>query len=226
VTNPSGVWSFNFSGIPATGGHSYTAHATLNGVVSPLSKNFLVMIDRTAPTVDRFIVPSTSRDVSPEVRVQARDNVGLANNPQQDQYKVDLRVNGSSRTRVPLNNGAAQIEVKPNLPAGATYALQADVYDLAGNRGTSPTRNVFVGSGSSLASSDDWTFLRHRVPSWDPDEGRPLEQTGNVQVMHALDLDQSPGTSVGHGAHLVYNLDAAIAEPVLQVVLQYNVSVR
>src|SRR5205814_942904 len=54
----------------------------------------------------------------------------------------------------------------------------------------------------------------------DPLEGMSLEQSGNVHIEHPLDLDISPGRSVGQSPSLVYNSNQFNVRPILQATLQ------
>src|SRR5262249_16841597 len=60
--------------------------------------------------------------------------------------------------------------------------------------------------------------------TWDPVDGLSWEQTGNVHVEHALDLDQSPGGDQGLNPRLVYNSDSVSVHPVLQATFLTDVA--
>src|SRR5262249_9740498 len=129
---------------------------------------------------------------------------------------VDLNNNGnftgtgeSNYAGSALHGGVAVFSI-PSLPGTGTYPMRARVTDLAGNQGTSSTQTVQV-----TAVSNAWQGSAQVLTS-DPVDGQSLEQLGNVQVQHALNLDQSPGTSQSGDPALVYNSDSVNVRPVVQ----------
>src|SRR5262245_44052561 len=101
----------------------------------------------------------------------------------------------------------------PTLSSTGTYPMRARLLDRAWNEGTSSTVNVVVTSVGS-----PWTATT-RVLSADPLNGMRAEQTGNVALLHALDLDRSPGTGQAGSPALVYSSDTVSVKPIVQVSL-------
>jgi hypothetical protein len=51
----------------------------------------------------------------------------------------------------------------------------------------------------------------------DPLDGQAREQSGDVQVSHAVDLDQSPGSGQSGDPAFIYNSDQVSVQPIVQV---------
>src|SRR5262249_17938949 len=85
------------------------------------------------------------------------------------------------------------------------------VTDLSGTEGTSATVTMTVN-----AVSNAWTATG-QVLTADPLDGQAREQLGDLQVSHAVDLDQSPGTSQSGNPAFIYNSTAVSVQPIVQV---------
>jgi RHS repeat-associated protein len=189
-----------------------------NGLKSDYSApDFLVTVDRTAPSAYLYAPPSTPSR-GPEVRVVARDLVGL---PAAATVTLDVDTNNDGNFTDPGETGYAtgnlsdgQVTIKlPTLSGTGTYTLRARVTDLAGNEGTSANSTVVV---STVASP--WVATTLALAA-DPVTGDMTAQLGDVSVSHPLDLDQSPGTGQGGSPALVYHSSSVSQKPVVQVTL-------
>src|SRR5262249_35430053 len=109
-----------------------------------------------------------------------------------------------------LTNGWATLTL-PALSALGTYPMRAHATDLAGHLATSALATVVVASDTAWA-------VTGQVLSALP-QGDAVSQLGDVGWQHALDLDQSPGTSQAGNPALVYNSDAVNVRPVVQVTI-------
>src|SRR5262249_41218397 len=116
-----------------------------------------------------------------------------------------------------LSNGVAVFALSPAL-AASTVGLRARVTDKAGNEGTSATSTMTVQSTGSA-----WT-ITDVTPLIDPRTGDALLQRGNLTLAHGLDLDQSPGTSVGGDPALVYNSERVSVQPIIVAQVQSDSS--
>ncbi|HXG08918.1 MAG TPA: Calx-beta domain-containing protein, partial [Gemmataceae bacterium] len=83
--------------------------------------------------------------------------------------------------------------------------------------GTPGTATVLIRD----ADQGDGTVVVERR-TWDPLAGLGWEQTGNVRLMHGLDLDNSPGTSQSLDPALVYNSDSVTVRPIFHVSIPSN----
>jgi YD repeat-containing protein len=211
----SGNWNYDYSATTlAQGTYAFTATQTVSSQTSDLTADYLVTVDRTAPTVTLAVLsPSTS--LKPTVRVNASDNVNLP-----DGTSVTVGVYDSTGTTLQFNTtgtlsgGTALVKLSSALTVSTTYVLKASVTDLAGNTGTSANKSwTITSSGSS------WTTTGQALSS-DPTDGNSQEQLGNVSDSHALDLDKSPGTSQSQGASFVYNSDSTSVKAIVQASIQ------
>ena len=223
TADPStGVWTYT-SATLAQGTYAFTATQTVGGVTSDSCPDFLVTVDLTAPIVAVSVLSPTA-SLGPAVEVTATDNVGL---PANDAVTLDVDLNndgsytggelgyatGTLTNAVPSTSGSAAIAL-PTLPSTGTYRVRAHLADLAGNQGTS-TNDTFTVIGSSTA-----TLTQAQVLDSDPLDGNALVQLGNVQALHALDLDQSPGTAQSGNPQFVYNSRSVAVEPIVQASIQ------
>jgi RHS repeat-associated protein len=220
----TGVWSFDYSGTTLPEGtYAFTATVTApvaqGGLTSvPTSPEFLVVVDRTAPSVT-VTAPASTTSLQPQIRVTASDLNGLPNGT-----SVTLLVYNSTGTTLlgtysnaaTLTDGVASFREPMTLSAGTSYQLKAQVTDLAGNQATSAGASVSVTSVSS-----PWVPTG-QVLSSDPLTGQAEQQLGDLQLASPLDLDQSPGTTQSGNAALVYNSDAVSVKPIIQVSLPSN----
>src|SRR5262249_54183838 len=110
-----------------------------------------------------------------------------------------------------LSGGTAAVTLGAFSAAG-TYPLRARVTDLAGTEGTSATVTY------SAASVTSWTASA-QVLTADPPAGDALDQLGDVQLSHPLNLDLSGGGQAG-GTALVYHSDSVSQKPIVQAALQ------
>jgi RHS repeat-associated protein len=222
----TGVWNFDYSGTTlAEGTYAFTATATSGGSTSVTSADYLVTVDRTAPTVV-LTAPATTTTRGPQVRVTASDLNGLPNAgglyPSGETVSLDVDTNNdgnftdageSGYATATLVDGTATITV-PTLSAAGTYPMRARVTDLAGNQGTSATVTVVVSSVTA------WGTDTAQVLSADPQEGMTEQQLGNVSLKEPLNLEQSPESDCGCGGHyLVYNSDSVNQLPIVQATI-------
>jgi len=215
TANGAGAWTFSYtSTVLPEGTYSFTATDTLNGNTSAATQPFIVVVDLTPPTVT-LTVPATTTQLNPQVKVTAWDLNGLPNGTAVS-IDVDLnhdgifQVNEQGYATGTLQNGQATITLPP-LSALGTYSMRARVSDRAGNQGTSTTVSTQI-----IIVTNPWN-TGGQVLTSDPFDGMSQDQLGNLQVTHALDLDQSPGTAQGGGPSLVYNSDAVSVRPIVSI---------
>jgi RHS repeat-associated protein len=212
----SGNWSFNYSGTTLPeGAYSFTATATSSGFTSPPSQPFVVVVDKTAATVN-LTAPATTASKGPSIVVTASDLNGLPDGTTVT-VDVDLNNNGSfsdpsetGYTSGTLTGGAATI-VLPALPGTGTYPVRVRVNDLAGNQQTSSTTNVVVNTPTS-----PWIVSSAQVLAADPMTGLAEQQLGDAAINFPVDLDQSPGTAQSDNPAFIYNSDEVASKPVVQ----------
>jgi YD repeat-containing protein len=218
TANGSGAWSYNYSGTTLPEGtYAFAATATLGGVTSPQSApEFLAIVDLTAPAVT-LTAPATTTDTSPSVTVTASDLNGLPNGTTVH-IDVDLNNDGnftdtgeSNYASGTLTNGTATIKL-PNLTAGTTVQVRGRLNDQAGNQGTSNVVSMTIQTATSWSAST-------QALSLDPHAGMAQEQLGDLQVSHALQLDQSGG-SAGGNVDFVYDSARVSPEPIVQGTIQ------
>jgi RHS repeat-associated protein len=213
--NPTtGAWSFDYTGTTLPEGvTSFTATNVTSS--SPPSPPFAVTVDLTPPAVS-LSVPAQTSSLTPQVQVTASDLNPL---PPGTAVALDVDLNGDGQfsdtgemnyATGTLSNGTALITLRA-LPGTGSYSIRARVSDLAGNERTSAVQGFSVVSTVPLLSAS--------VLDSDPQSGMDQEQLGNLQLVHALDLDQSPGTSQGGNPALVYNSRAVSVRPLIQVAL-------
>ena len=144
-------------------------------------------VDLTAPAVT-LTAPTSTGSFAPVVQVTATDLNGL---PDGTAVTIQKQSGGvwSNYTSGTLTGGTASI-VLPSFGATGSYPLRALVSDQAGNQGTSNTVTVVVNSATT------WTMTTQALTA-DPLAGDAQDQLGNVQLSHALDLDQSGGGAIG-----------------------------
>jgi RHS repeat-associated protein len=212
AANVSGVWSYDYTGTTlAEGAYAFTATQTVGGLTSAPTNPFLATVDRTAPAVTLTVAASTAAK-QPLLQVAASDLNGLPNGTAvgvtvyANDGVTQLYTNASAAT---LTDGQATFRLPYALTPGTSYKLTASVTDLAGNVGTSTQQPVTVTSVSA------WTDTAQVLTS-DPLQGMAAEQLGDVQLSHALNLDQSGGG----GAALVYNSDGVNVKPIVQATLR------
>jgi RHS repeat-associated protein len=219
TASANGTFTYDYSGTTLSEGtYAFTFTTTQSGVEGVQSNPYQVIVDKTAPTVT-LTAPASTYDLTPELRVVATDSVGM---PTSGTVTLDVDTNNDGNftdagetgyATATMNNGLAIFELTPALSI-STVKIRARVNDTAGNEGTSSTATVVVGSsGSSFTTTD----VTQQV---DPVLGNALIQRGDVQVAHALDWDQSPGTSVGLDPALVYNSDRVNNKPIIQAQVQ------
>jgi RHS repeat-associated protein len=220
----SGTWTYDYTGTTLPEGtYAFTATVTApvaqGGLTSaPTAPEFLVVVDRTAPSVT-VTAPATTASLQPQIRVTASDLNGLPNGT-----AVTLLVYNSTGTTLlgtysnaaTLTDGVASFREPMTLTAGTTYQFKAQVTDLAGNQATSTGASVSVTTVSS-----PWVPTGQVLAS-DPLTGQAEQQLGDLQLAAPLDLDQSPGTTQSGNAALVYNSDAVSVKPIIQVSLPSN----
>jgi hypothetical protein len=214
-----GNWTYNYSGTTLSeGAYDFTATQTKSGATSDPTADFLVTVDRTAPTVN-LAVPATVDSLSPVVTVTASDLIGL---PPSAAVTLDVDLNNdgnfsdtheTGNATATLTNGYAAVPLNYITTTG-TYRVRARVTDLAGNEGTSATDTFTVSSSGSSSITQAW------VQDSDPLTGQPREALGNVQLNHALDLDRSPGTAQSGNTALTYNSRSVAQLPIVQASIQ------
>jgi RHS repeat-associated protein len=216
TANVSGNWTYDYTGTTLPEGtYAFTGTTTLSGQTSLPSNPFLVNVDLTGPSV-LLTVPATTNSKGPPVIVSASDLNGLPNgtavtldvDKNNDGNFTDAGETGYATST--LTDGFASFTL-PALPNTGTFPMRARVTDLAGNQGTSATATLQL-----TAAGSPWS-LTGQVLSADPLDGRPLEQLGDLQLSHAVDLDTSPGTSQGGDPAFVYNSDSVSVAPIVQV---------
>ncbi len=210
----SGDWSYYLGGPLAEGPHNFTATETVGGTTSAPTPDYLVTVDITPPTIT-MTLPPASDSLQPAVTITAWDLNGLPD----DTTPVSLLVYDSTGTTLLSTtsgtwvDGGAVIQ-PPALTADTSYKFEAQVTDRAGNVGSSTQQSWTV------PNEGDWSVTNASVLSSDPTTGMAEQQLGNVQLTHALDLDQSPGTDQSGDPELVYNSDSVDIHPIVSAVLQ------
>jgi YD repeat-containing protein len=222
-TDSNGNWTLSSAASNLDEGtYTFTATDSLAGHTSTVSPPFPVTVDLTAPTLQVTVLarpPVTT--LAPQVRVTAQDNVALPNDTDQSAYQVFVDVDQTnSGTFTPnasavLHNGTATLTLSLTAQASfpMTFPIRAHVLDVAGNQGLSTVQNIVV-----YGVVNPWQ-IGTQILTADPFDGQGREQLGNVHVEHALDLDQSPGTTPGGNPRLVYNSDTVSVQPVVQVTI-------
>src|SRR5262249_51824296 len=157
--------------------------------------------------------PATTPDTSPTVKVIPSDPGDPGDPPDGTTVYIDLAPHNDGNFTLgyasgPLRNGVAFIVV-PNLTAGTTVQVRARLTDPAGNAATSNIATIQVTSATGWSASTQALIL-------DPQVGLAREQLGELQVSHALDLDQSPGTSVGGNPAFVFDSARVSPQPIIQ----------
>jgi hypothetical protein len=225
AADSSGDWTFDYTGTTLPeGNYAFTGTASRDDVTSVASKPYLVTVDLTAPTVT-VTVDATTPDTTPEVRVDATDLVALPDTDDDTAgvqttvtLDVDLNNDGdfsdadeTDAITGTLTDGLGMLSLAP-ISVGNTVRVRARVTDSAGNEGTSNTSSVEV--VSSTLDVTDVTALS------DPNNGQDLLRLGNLHLLHALDLDLSPDTTVGLSPALSYNSDRVSVQPIIQAEIQ------
>jgi RHS repeat-associated protein len=216
TANVSGNWSYNYSGTTLPEGtYAFTGTATLNSQTSLPSNPFLVTVDLTAPAVT-LIAPTSTTSQDPQVQVNASDLNSLPNGTS---VAIDVDKNNDGNftdagetgyATGTLTDGHVTLTL-PALPGTGTYPMRARITDLAGNQGTSAVVTMTVNTVSNA-----WTATG-QVLTADPLDGQAQEQLGDVQVSHAVDLDQSPGSGQSGDPAFTYNSDQVSVQPIVQV---------
>jgi RHS repeat-associated protein len=215
----TGSWSFDFSGTTLPEGVSaFYGTQAVNGQLSDPSADFLVTVDRTAPTVT-LTVPATTTSLAPTVVAAVSDLGGVAGNATVS-FDVDTNADGtfndpgeSGYATGTLHDGWVAVTL-PALAGTGSYPIRARVTDLAGNQATTGSQTITVTSSGSAFTTTG------QVLNSDPLDGQSQTQLGNVQLMQALDLDQSPGTQQGSSPSLVYNSGSVSQQPIVQATIQ------
>src|SRR5207244_4372987 len=115
-----------------------------------------------------------------------------------------------------LASGSATITISPPLSAG-TYKLEARVFDQAGNVGTSSTQTTVVNGWATSSQIRGVDPEQSVALSFGPEVILP--GTGGLRVIHPLDFDLSPSTSIGGNPALVYNSDRVSPRPIIEATL-------
>ncbi len=222
TANPmTGAWSFAYATALADGVAAFSATATASGKTSVRSADYLATVDLTAPVVT-LTAPATTTEVKPEVTVVASDLNGLPNGTA---VILDVDLNNDTdyldpgetgHTASTLVGGAATFSLASALTVGTTVAMRARVTDLAGNLGTSAS------SGVQVLTVVPWGVGDAGVPTYDPQAGDALLQTGALRVTHALDLDRSGGNGQSGGMSLVYDSGTVGVKPIVQATVQMD----
>ena len=220
---------------------AFTATETTEVATIAPTADWLVTVDETPPAVT-LTAPATTAEVQPLLTVTASDLNGLAV-PATATILVynstGTTLLDSNSSAATLTDGQATFRLGYTLTVGTTYLLKAQVNDRAGNTGTSAGQSVQVTSSS-------WSWATQALTS-DPLYGDALDQLGDVQLSHALDLGQSsdmveidasasasadatdaeaeldvsidPLPSPSTSASLIYNSDSVSQRPVIQATL-------
>jgi RHS repeat-associated protein len=214
AVSSGGTFSYDYSGTTLPEGtYDFVARdddgSTSKSAYSP---DFLVTVDRTAPTVN-VSVPASTSTLAPVVRVTASDLAGIAANAT---VALDLATSSSGPWTLgyatgTLTNDQASITL-PTLSSTGTWYVRARALDLAGNEGTSAAQSVTVNALTS------WSGAATAL-SADAVQGDWLMQLGDVSFSHALDLDQSPGTTQSGNPALVFHSSQVSQKPIVQVQL-------
>jgi hypothetical protein len=178
AANASGIWTYSYTGtMLSEGRYAFTARATDGNLVKSdySAPEFLVTVDRTAPTV-ALSVPSSTTSLGPEVLVTARDTFGI---PSGATVTLDVDKNNDGNFTDAGETGYAtgnltdgQVTIKlPALSTTGTYQVRARVTDLAGNEGTSATSSFTV-----TTVSNPWTVSNPAC------RAAPTTKTSSVSV--------------------------------------------
>jgi RHS repeat-associated protein len=216
TSDGSGNWTFNYSGTTLPEGtYAFTATASKSGFSSPPSQPYIVVVDKTAPTIT-LTAPATTASKGPSIVVTASDLNGL---PDGTTVTVDVDKNNDGNFTDPgetgytsgtLTGGTAVIPL-PALPGTGTYPVRVRLNDQAGNQGTSSIVNVVVNTPTS-----PWIVSSAQVLASDPMTGLAEQQLGDATTSFPVDLDQSPGTTQSGNPAFVYNSDEISSKPVVQ----------
>src|SRR5437763_5317899 len=196
---------------------SFTDH-TSTTINSPA---YSFTFDNVAPSVT-LTVPANTNSAQVQVTVSATDANPL---PDGTVVRLDVDLNNDSNFTNPgeqnytsaiLTSGSATFNVYPALAAG-TYRLEARVFDQAANVGTSSTQTTIVNAWATSS----------QIRGVDPEQTTGIQfgettvypNTGTFQIVHPLDFDLSPGTSVGRDPALVYNYDRVKPRPIIETTL-------
>ncbi|MFL5242523.1 MAG: SBBP repeat-containing protein [Gemmataceae bacterium] len=219
TASAGGAWSYDYTATTLPEGTAdFTATAAVGGLTSALSKDFLVKVDLTAPTL-AVIAPAQTTSFGPVVQVNASDLGGLAANAA---VTVDVDKNNdgdfldageSGYASGTLKDGTVSITL-PTLPGTGTYPMRVRVTDLAGNQATSATQNIVVNAVGSA-----WTLTGQEIAA-DPLSGDALNFEGNAHLEAPINLSQSSDGSAYHQTRLVYNSDTVTVMPIIQGILQ------
>jgi RHS repeat-associated protein len=224
TSDGSGDWTFDYTGTSlAEGKHAFTATASRSGLTSQASKPYLVTVDLTAPTVTVTVATQTY-DTTPEVRITAWDLVGLPDTDTgtagvQTTVTLDVDLDNDGNFTDPgetgavtgiLTNGAGMLSLG-TVSVGNTVRVRARVTDLAGNQGTSGVSSVeVISTGLTITVT----------PPLVAKNGLGFQQRGDLELLHFLDLDLSPGTEVGLYPALAYNSERVTVKPIIQAQIQ------
>jgi hypothetical protein len=219
TSNGSGAWTFSYTGTTlAEGTYAFTAQSESGGTVSKLSPTQPVTVALTAPDVE-LTVPATETTLSPVVQVRASNLTGMPSSATAT-LDVDLNNDGdfldtgeTGFTTGTLANNVGSIPV--NLSGTGTYNVQARVTDLAGNQWTSAGGTIVLGSVGA-----PWAVTTSAVRTSELADGNPLLQLGDMQLVHPLDLDKSPGSGQSGNPVLIYNSSLVGVRPIIQAQLQ------
>jgi hypothetical protein len=224
----NGAWWFDYSRVSLPPGiNTFTATASIANNnqqwTSAASAPFAVTVDITRPTIS-LQSTSGSFDATPEFHVVATDDFGTL--PKGTRVFVDVDLNHDFQISPnemgygwgDLVNGQARLEFSQPLVIPSAVWLRGRVEDVAGNIGISNWYHI------SLLETNP----QHKPAALLPNFGwgvraEPLglDPLGNLQLVHALDLDTSPGigTQTG-GMSLVYNSSTVNVRPIIQVIVQ------
>ncbi|WP_247883009.1 beta strand repeat-containing protein, partial [Azospirillum brasilense] len=147
VTN--NAWSLTVPSVDLlalTDGSSYTVTASLTDAAgNPTQATRSVSVDRTAPTV--AITTVTGDNVLSAAESAVPQTVAGTTTGVEDGQTVTVTLNGKSYTTTVTNNAwslAIPSADLLGLTDGGTYAITADLTDVAGNAAVQATRNVSV----------------------------------------------------------------------------------
>src|SRR5438309_4019062 len=196
---------------------SFTDH-TSTTINSPA---YSFTFDNVAPSVT-LTVPANTNSAQVQVTVSATDTNAL---PDGTIVRLDVDLNNTGSfndageqnyTSAILTSGSATFSVYPGLKAG-TFPMRARAFDQAANVGTSSTQTTIVNAWATSS----------QIRSVDPEQTTGIQfgevtvypNTGTFQIVHPLDFDLSPGTSVGRDPALVYNYDRVKPRPIIETTL-------
>jgi hypothetical protein len=163
-------------------------------------------------------VPSSTPSLAPQIHVTAQDLNGL---PDGTDVKLDVDLNNDNdyldaneadHATGDLTDGFVLITLTA-LASTGTYKVRARVTDLAGNQATTASKTFTVTSSTSFSIADA------RIRTSDPVDGNSQAQLGNVAVVHALDMDRSPGHGAAGNPMLVYNSASVSQKPIVQTTI-------